>query len=134
MLANRVSASQAIDFLHLVQNLKVSRTGALTCMLALCTVRFRTDMVSRKMLIGRVAISCPADNKEDGVDSMQCEGARKHCRPHVQDGAHEPHLWSRRGQHRQARHTISALLHGMHNGSPGMQSIKAHLFMSPAGA
>ncbi len=33
MLANRVSASQAIDFLHLVQNLKVSRTGALTCML-----------------------------------------------------------------------------------------------------
>ncbi len=30
MLANRVSASQAIDFLHLVQNLKVSQWGTVS--------------------------------------------------------------------------------------------------------
>lgn len=68
MLANRVSASQAIDFLHLVQNLKVSRSGAWRC---LSDNALQHDVVSMNMLShSRLLLACRHQRGRDGSGAM----------------------------------------------------------------
>ena len=92
MLTNRVSASQAIDFLHLAQNLKV-RPFKLQSAMKFNLTNDDT-LLSPANAIKSTDYAHAADNEENGLGPMQCKGLREHCRPHVQNEPHEPHMWS----------------------------------------